>query len=271
MDMDTSPPPGLVQALRAFVPQDGTWQALPGGRSNQVWRVGGLVVKQFRPEAASPMFPNQAAAEQAALITLEGCGLAPRLRAGGSDWLAYDHVPGRDWRENPGLVARVLGRLHCQPLPLSLPLVPMGQGLRQAALLWAPQGMGLPPCPDLPVDLPAIAPRFIHRDPVPGNIVVQGAEVTLIDWQCPAIGDPAEDLAIFLSPAMQVLYRGAALTGAEVAAFLAAYPDRDVIARYGAMRGVLHWRIAAHCAWRAARGDAGYARVLPIETALLAG
>ena len=37
----------------------------------------------------------------------------------------------------------------------------------------------------------------------------------LIDWQCPALGDPAEDIACFLSPAMQVIYGAGPLDAAR--------------------------------------------------------
>ncbi|WP_151719063.1 phosphotransferase family protein [Gemmobacter serpentinus] len=268
MKPDLFPSPELRQALRPLVPKDAVWQRMAGGRSNLVWRVGGLVVKQFRPDRASPLFPNDPLAERAALTGLAGCGIAPRMAGSGSDWIAYDHLPGQDWRDDPVPVARALAVLHRQPLLPSLTRAPMGHDLRRAAQVWAPQD--LPPCPELNAPLPQIAPRIIHRDPVPGNIVMQDGQARLIDWQCPAIGDPAEDLAVFLSPAMQMLYRGAVLSETEIAQFLAAYPDREVIDRYRAMRGVLHWRIAAHCAWRAGQGCADYARALPLECAMAA-
>ena len=42
-------------------------------------------------------------------------------------------------------------------------------------------------------------------------------------------GGPVDDLALFLSPAMQVLYRGRPLTAEEGAAFLDAYPNRTAL------------------------------------------
>ena len=111
--------------------------------------------------------------------------------------------------------------------------------------------------------------RLVHGDPVPGNIVTGPGRAALIDWQCPALGDPAADLAIFASPAMQQVYRGAPLSEAESAAFLAAYPDEETVARYRALRPWYHWRMAAYCLFRAERGRAGYAAGLTLERAAL--
>ena len=76
---------------------------------------------------------------------------------------------------------------------------------------------------------------------------------------------PPEDLAAFLSPAMHWLYTGSCLTADQSATFLAGYPDAITRARYAALAPVLHWRIAAHCAWKARRGDADYAQALRLE------
>jgi aminoglycoside phosphotransferase (APT) family kinase protein len=116
-----------------------------------------------------------------------------------------------------------------------------------------------PPDPGVP---PPARPRLVHGDAVPGNLIATPAgAVVAIDWQCPAAGDPADDLSLFLSPAMQRLYRGAPLSAGERARFLAAYPDRTTVERFLALEPLLAWRIAAHCRWRARRGEADYARV----------
>ena len=93
--------------------------------------------------------------------------------------------------------------------------------------------------------------------------------LTLIDWQCPRLGDPAEDLALFLSPAMQLLYRGAPLGLAEQDAFLAAYPDPQVTARLRALLPWFHWRMAAYCLWKAERGGAEDREAMALEIAAL--
>ena len=96
---------------------------------------------------------------------------------------------------------------------------------------------------------------LLHGDPVPANIIAGARSLRLIDWQCPAIGDPCEDLAVFLSPAMQMTYRGSKLGTRETSEFLSAYPDPGIIARYRQLAPWYHWRMAAYCLWQAANGD----------------
>jgi hypothetical protein len=43
------------------------------------------------------------------------------------------------------------------------------------------------------------------------------------------------------------------------------------VARYNALRPLFHWRMAAYCLWRAARGDIGYAQAAALEIAALRG
>ena len=100
---------------------------------------------------------------------------------------------------------------------------------------------------------------------MPGNIITGPQGITLIDWQCPALGDPAEDLAAFLSPAMQWLYRGQTLTPDQEQVFLSAYPNPETTARYRALKPLFHWRMAAHCLWKSERGAQDYATALRLE------
>ena len=100
---------------------------------------------------------------------------------------------------------------------------------------------------------------------MPGNIIATPNGPVLIDWQCPARGDPAEDLATFLSPAMHWLYRGKLPDEAERAQFLDAYPDPVVVDRYLRLAPLFRWRMAAHCLWKAERGAADYATALKLE------
>lgn len=264
------PPPALVAAVTAACPglPRGGWQALPGGRVNRLWRAGDHVVKLYLAEGASPLFPNAPAAEALVLRHLAGAALGPDLLAEGPDWIVYRHWPGAPWRQDTAAVAAALARLHRQAPPAGLRLLPMGAaGIAAHARAFAPQAM-LPPLPDLAEPPPG--PRvLVHGDAVPGNLIAGPDGLRLIDWQCPGAGDGVDDLALFLSPAMQQLYRGAPLSVAEAAGFLAAYPDRDTVARYRHLRPLLHWRIAAHCALRAAQGQADYAAALRLELAAL--
>jgi thiamine kinase len=276
-------PSDLVDLVRAsgHVPGDAPWRALPGGRTNRVWLIGtgaaAVVCKVYARGDDNPLYPNLADDEFAALMALRGSGLAPepvgRLHGTDMEVVLYGHVAGQAWSGDPAPVARLLGRVHA---------IPPGQGLRllqsgDAALRAQIRGI-LATCGDrhgLPSDIPSAPvapvsrPALIHTDVVAGNIIVNGATLALIDWQCPALGDPAEDLASFLSPAMQSLYGNAPLEASATARFLAAYPDAGIAARYRLLAPLFHWRIAAYCQWKAERGAADYAPARDLERAAL--
>ena len=113
------------------------WQPLAGGRTNRLWRAGDLTIKKFTADAASPLFPNDAAAEARALELFAPLGIAPRLRAAGADWLVYDHADGAVWSGDPAPVERALHRLHGAKVPDgTFRLAPNGSGavLAHAAL-----------------------------------------------------------------------------------------------------------------------------------------
>jgi aminoglycoside phosphotransferase (APT) family kinase protein len=118
---------------------------------------------------------------------------------------------------------------------------------------------------------------LIHTDAGAGNVIVTTDGARLIDWQCPARGDPAEDLFAFLSPAFQVLYGNEPLAPGDRDRFLHVYADDDVVARLVALEPSLTYRMAAYCAQRRRRlGDddppatARYARALQLSLAALA-
>ncbi len=263
-----TPDPFLVREVLAALPQlrGLTWLGLAGGRTNRVWRVGGSLVKRYLPDEASPLFPNEPEAEQKALSRLGPLGLAPRLQASGAGWIAYAYLPGQTWQTGTAAVARCLGQVHALA-PEGFRAKPSGS----AALLAEGRAIGracrapLPEPPPDPGVTPVTIPRLIHGDPVPGNLIAHVGRVTPIDWQCPAAGDPTEDLAMFLSPAMQWLYRGAILDAAEEHRFLAAYPDPAVVQRYLRLSPLYRWRMTAHCLWKSERGDADYGTALSLE------
>ncbi|MDE4300309.1 aminoglycoside phosphotransferase family protein [Phaeobacter gallaeciensis] len=250
---------------------------LTGGRSNHVWRMGDLVVKLFEPGRKNPLFANDPLREIAALSALSGTGMVPHLVTSGHfegrHWLAYSHIEGAPWQRGAAEVARLLGRLHDQPVFAGVPAGVNGSAMLAAqteSILSQTQGGAdlrtLRPAGQVP---PASRTSLIHGDPVPGNLVAHDGTLTLIDWQCPQRGDPAEDLALFLSPAMQFLYRGKVLSRAEEAAFLAAYPDRLVAERTEALKPWYHWRMAAYCLWKAEQGGAQDRAAMQLEIAAL--
>jgi thiamine kinase len=249
---------------------DAIWVPLQGGRTNQLWHVGGFVVKLYDLAASSPLFPNDPQAESAALAAFAPLGLAPRLQAAGPDWLIYRHIPGDVWQGDPTPVARLLHRLHGTASPPAFRALPNGSAALRSHAARIGAGLSLPPLPPDPA-LPPATPCIVHGDAVAGNILNGPHGPVLIDWQCPGLGDPCDDLAAFLSPAMQWLYTRQTLSQDQATAFLAAYPDPQITTRYRTLAPLLHWRIAAHCAYRAAQGDADYATALALECAALPG
>lgn len=282
------PPEALVAHwVSAGVLDPGSyWVALSGGRTNAVWRVdppdGGpaKVCKLFRAEGETPLFDNDPASERLALEALAGTSLAPGLVAAGAtaagQSLVYAHVAGRGWtaQDDPAPVARALARLHACTAPVGLPKKPMGPEFLREQTLAMLAGLGAGGAdlgglePAIPA-LPTVQAVFLHGDATAGNALVVDSDITFIDWQCPARGDAAEDLAVFLSPAMQMVSGNAQLSVAQEEAFLAAYGDASTVARYRTLRPLFHWRMAAYARWRAARGDTGYAAAAEAEIAAL--
>lgn len=279
------PPTDLVDHLsrQKLIASDAQFETLYGGRTNQVWKVlggdGDKVLKLYRTTLRNPLFRNDAALEAECLHSLAHTGFVPRLRAAGMHeddrWVFYDHAPGSPWRSGPEKVADLLFRLHSLPIPVDAPggcngsadLVRHGRNILDDCT--SPERTHLEQLqPEGQIDsLPRR--RLIHGDPVAGNILVASTGLTLIDWQCPAIGDPCEDLALFLSPAMQFLYRGTILTSQEEDRFLSAYPDIEIVARYRDLRRWYGWRMAAYCLWRKENGAPDYAKGLELELAAL--
>lgn len=273
---EDSAPGDALRAMRGLGldPDGAEWVPLRGGRVNRLWRVGERVVKLYHPAGATPLFPNDAAAEVAALTALRGRGIAPCLVAAAPGatlpCLVYRHLDGPAGAAAPQAVGALLARLHAEPPPAGLRNLPGGpaildQGDAMLAALPAAQAGRLralrpsvaPPAPEARV--------FLHGDPVPANIVSTADGPRLIDWQCPAIGDPAEDLALYLSPAMQAIYGQGPLSPAQEAAFLDAYGHPARRAALAAAAPARHWRMAVYCLWKAARGDTAYAAAAELE------
>jgi aminoglycoside phosphotransferase len=284
----TCPPPAdLVTALQAIgMPTTlSNWQPLKGGQTNQLWcvtsdknaQIEAVVVKLFGTGRDTPLFPNDPAQEAKMLKALAPAGLAPKLlyqgHAASGHFLIYAHHPGQSWRHDTRRAAALLRTLHRFPVQTGLRKLQGGSKTIQAqvAQMWGAlpiplktQLEQLRPSKDVP---PTETDVLLHGDPVPGNLLLGTTENDdmLIDWQCPATGDAAEDLALFLSPAMQQIYRGAPLSSQEQASFLETYGDPTVRDRLNAMAPWHHWRMAAYCGWKAAQGNTVYQTALHLE------
>ncbi|MCU0906953.1 MAG: aminoglycoside phosphotransferase family protein [Rhodobacteraceae bacterium] len=285
------PPCLLAWARRNLGGVDATagWTALTGGRTNRVWRVrwpdADLVVKLYARGMASRLFPNSPASEARALQGLAGTGLAPVLYARGTTdagpVLCYRMVEGQApaGPEGAAAVARTLAALHARPAPdrfrrVSVRPRALSRGIL-SDLAGVPSGPAVARLTSLAARVPTDAPPpgptvLLHGDPAAGNALVTRPDaITLIDWQCPAIGDPLHDLAIALSPGMRALYDCGPLTGAERLAFWHAYGNDETRQRHRALAALLSARIAAHFLAQAARGRAGYAAAADAELAAL--
>lgn len=287
------PPLDLVDDLSALglVPQGAIWHPLKGGQTNRLWQVKGargpMVVKLFTPGRDTPLFPNDPGQEAMMLRELAPKALAPLLlhqgRVGSGDVLVYTHQSGQAWSHDAQRAATLLRQLHQVPTIPGLRLLPGGSDMvmRQVDRMWSAlprqlQSLLTTLRPQIPVaPIAASDHRLLHGDPVPGNLLMatDADRDMLIDWQCPAMGDPVEDLALFLSPAMQQIYRGQVLTQQEQDDFLSGYAttgSRDAIGkRLGQMAPWHHWRMAAYCGWKAAQGSAVYEGALSLELAPL--
>ncbi|MGL4309475.1 MAG: phosphotransferase [Paracoccaceae bacterium] len=282
--------PGQMTAIRALaesrgaVPKGAGWHRLSGGRTNRVWKTGTddpLVIKLYDTAAASPLFPNRPEQEAVALSAAASHGLAPRIRdrfvTPFGECLVYELASGGMWRTGTIPVAKALHAVHSLTPPSGLTMKPGGEAALRVEIRAILNSCGITQAAPLlqyldrlqVAQMPLAAPVFLHGDPVPGNIIRRGRKLMLIDWQCAGTGDAADDLALFLSPAMQRLYRGKPLSSWESETFLAAYPDTFVISRYRALKPLFHLRMAAHCLWKSERGAAGYGRALALERAAL--
>lgn len=280
-------PKALIEGLErhGFAVADAPWHKLSGGRTNRCWRVclrdRTLVVKLFGRGDANPLFPNDPSAEAVVLSHLSGQDIAPDLighvATDAGECVVYRHVEGATWRSGASDVARLLARVHALGAVPSLRRAPDGSRAIEAQTCDI-----LRLCPDASAEPlrhrqprgfipPGGRARLLHGDPVPGNIIGTGPHMRLIDWQCPAIGDPCEDIAMFLSPAMQIAYRGAILSPQATRSFLGSYPSADIVHRYRALAPWYHWRMAAYCTWLGLRGDPSASQAIAAEIAALTG
>jgi hypothetical protein len=248
-----------------------TCKPLTGGYLNQVFRLtgpfGDWVVKCFKESREITLFPNMARAEARALAVLGPLGIAPRLIDFLDDpdhglVLIYTFHPGEVWpgslREahasSLSSVATLLRRQHQLTVDgfREVPVTPadiLAQG--DQFLVDPDRRQELRRLRPAVVDCPVLLCRsLLHTDVGPGNLITGPQGLRLIDWQCPALGDPAEDLCAFLSPAFQILYDRPPLTLAQRKTFLAAYDDRRVIERLQILEPFFHWRMAAYCHMR---------------------
>ena len=251
---------------------------LSGGRTNRVWKISGkkdLICKLYSKSTQNPLYENVPMSEYACLKQMSGQNIAPEprifLTAPFGQVLVYNYLHGTIWDQDAAAVSTLLSHIHQQPAPKGLRQLAVGtealvaQTLKILATLTtecSDRIKALQPHVECTFENPHC---LVHTDVVPGNLIRTGTGLRLIDWQCPGIGDPVEDLAVFLSPAMHLIYRGQTLPDAQQADFLAAYPDINIQERCKIMMPLYHWRMIAYCAWKEARGAEGYGAAKQLE------
>lgn len=235
---------------------------LAGGYLNAVFRVRGdgldWVVKRFAIDPPPSLYPNLPDAEHLALQRLAPLRAAPRPVAffpGEAPVLVYEFFAGEEWSGDLAAVADLLRRIR-RADTAGFRRVPMQPRdiLDQAEIFVghcsAALAARLRNARPEPFAVAEVSRGVIHTDLGPGNLIMGAEGLVAIDWQCPAAGDPVEDLAAFLSPAFQILYGRVPLRVAEEQELLSLYGDDAAVARLAALRPFFDWRMAAYCAMR---------------------
>jgi aminoglycoside phosphotransferase (APT) family kinase protein len=242
---------------------------LQGGYANEIWKVRHdnhwLIEKNYRIPVGTPnpMYPNLPDHEARVLDHLSGTGIAPEFvsytaaRGQSLAQVTYTFVVGTTWAKGVSDVAQLLSKVHRVTPPKGIRRLNNSatrarkHGDTMIANVRSPQANELRKLRPSHAAGPSHAPlSLVHTDCGPGNLLRTRTGLVLIDWQCPGIGDPVEDLACFLSPAMMILYNCTPHSFSTSEKFLAAYPDANVVKRYRRDAASWHYRIAAYCIWR---------------------
>jgi thiamine kinase len=256
------------------------WYPQTGGRTNKVWRLIGdkdLICKLYLETKTNPLFNNTPQAEYKCLLLLDGLEIAPKpykyLKTPFGELLLYNYIEGTVWQKDINAVSELLNRVRKHKIPKdlrSLSCAPLD--IKQSALGIINKlnndhkNMLINLCPS--VSISSIDPVLLHTDVVPGNLIFGHEGLRLIDWQCPAIGDPIVDIMMFLSPGMHEIYRSEKLSLKEHDTFLMNLSS-SLRNRYNIIGPLYHWRLAAYCFWKVEQGFIEYEKAALAEIDLL--
>jgi thiamine kinase len=267
----------LVQGV---VPNQTAWHIQTGGQTNKVWRLEGekdLICKLYSKTKNNPLFNNTPDAEYECLLCLDGSDIAPKsykyLKTPFGEVLLYYYIKGQTWSNDVDTVSELLTRIRKHKYPNGLRIlsnVPsdiMQTGLEIINKLNNyHKNKLIKMCPD--VSISDIEPVLLHTDVVPGNLILGDKGLRLIDWQCPAIGDPIVDIMMFLSPGMHEIYGSGKLSMKDHETFLMNLTPK-LRSRYNILGSLYHWRLAAYCFWKAEQGFVEYENAALAEIDLI--
>ena len=256
------------------------WHAQSGGRTNKVWRLKGgkdLICKLYLETKTNPLFNNIPEAEYRCLLRLDGSDIAPKpykfLKTPFGEVLLYNFISGETWSHDVEAVSELLTRIRNHKCPKGLrTLSTLPSDIKQTGfeiiskLNSYHKNKLINICPD--VSISDIDPVLLHTDVVPGNLILGDEGLRLIDWQCPAIGDPIVDIVMFLSPGMHEIYGSGKLSMKDYETFLMNITPK-LRSRYNRIGPLYHWRLAAYCFWKAEQGFIEYEKAALAEIDLL--
>ena len=256
------------------------WHTQAGGRTNKVWRLLGekdLVCKLYLETKTNPLFNNTPEEEYRCLLLLDGSDIAPKpykfLKTPFGEVLLYIFIKGETWSNDVSTVSGLLTRIHKHKYPKDLRILSnLPSEIKQSGFEIINRLNGyhknelMNICPD--VSISDIEPVLLHTDVVPGNLILGNEGLRLIDWQCPAIGDPILDIMMFLSPGMHEIYGSGKLSMKDHEAFLMNLSPK-LRNRYNIIGPLYHWRLAAYCFWKAEQGFMEYENAALAEINLI--
>ena len=266
--------------MQGILSNQTVWHALTGGQTNKVWRLIGekdLICKLYLETKTNPLFNNIPEAEHRCLLWLEGSNIAPKpykfLKTPFGEVLLYNFISGETWSHDVEAVSELLTRIRNHKYPKGLrTLSNLPSDIKQTGfeiinrLNEYHKNELVNICPD--VSISDIKPVLLHTDVVPGNLISGGDGLRLIDWQCPAIGDPIVDIMMFLSPSMHEIYGSGKLSMKDHQTFLMSLTPK-LRSRYNIIGPLYHWRLAAYCFWKAEQGFIEYEKAALAEIDLL--
>jgi thiamine kinase len=256
------------------------WCAQTGGQTNKVWRLAGemdLICKLYLETKTNPLFENSAEVEYKCLLWLDGSGLAPKpykyLKTPFGEVLLYNYIEGQTWSHDVDSVSELISRIRKHKYPKGFRILSNSPSeIKQTGLKIINtlntyhKNKLIMICPD--VSASDIEPVLLHTDVVPGNLILGNEGLRLIDWQCPAIGDPIVDIMMFLSPSMHEIYGSGKLSMKDHETFLMNFSP-ELRDRYNKIGPLYHWRLAAYCFWKAEQGLVEYENAALEEIYLL--